>query len=212
MANYSKRDGRASFEKREQQDLALFSGVTPRESKFKVDVIPGQHAGRRSKLSEYGKQLRAKQLAKRLYGVLERQFRNYFKKASQMSGSTGENLLRLLESRLDNVVYLLGFARTRREARQLVSHRSIIVNNGKTERIINIPSYQLKVGDEISIKEKSCKQLRIKEAIELSKQKTIPEWLESSPDEFKGVVKRMPERDEMPLIINELLIIELYSK
>ncbi|MBN1684508.1 MAG: 30S ribosomal protein S4 [Gammaproteobacteria bacterium] len=203
---------RGHIEKREHQDLGLFSGVTPRESKFKVDQMPGQHAGKSTKLSEYGKQLRAKQLAKRLYGVLERQFRNYYKKACRMPGSTGVHLLRLLETRLDNVVYRLGFARTRKEARQLISHRGITVFDGNIVRIVNIPSFQVKPGYEIFVKEKSRKQLRIQEALELAKMRILPEWLESDTENFKGVVKRLPERNEMPLEINELLIVELYSK
>jgi len=203
---------RGRIEKREQQDLSLFSGVTPRESKFKIDMGPGQHAARRGKLSEYGKQFRAKQLAKRCYGVLERQFRNYFRKASGMSGSTGENLLHLLECRLDNVVYRLGFACTRKEARQLVSHKGVMVNNGKLTRVVNIPSYQVEVNDEVLIREKCRSQGRIQEALEIAKQRIIPEWLDVHHEAFKGVVKRMPERNEMPLEINELLIVELYSK
>ncbi len=203
---------RGHLEKREQHDLSLFSGVTPRENKFKVDVIPGQMAGRRGKLSEYGKQFRAKQLAKRIYGVLEKQFRNYFKKASILSGPSGENLLRLLECRLDNVVYRLGFARTRKEARQLVLHKGICVQDSKAKQIVNIPSYQVQSLDEISVREKCRNQGRIQEALELAKQRIMPEWLEAESKEFKGVIKRMPERSEMPLEIDELLIVELYSK
>ena len=203
---------RGRLEKREQKDLSLFSGVVPRESKFKTDMQPGQQAARRGKLSEYGKQFRAKQLAKRIYGVLERQFRNYFKKASGMSGATGENLLRLLECRLDNVVYRLGFARTRKEARQLVSHKSFLVNNGKETRVVNIPSYQVKQGDEVVLKEKYHNQGRIQEAMEIAKQRADNGWLELQLDKMKGIIKRVPDRDEMPLEIDELLIVELYSK
>lgn len=203
---------RGHIERREKQDLSLFSGVTARESKFRVSVLPGQHGLRGGKLSQYGKQFRMKQRAKRMYGVLERQFRNYFKKAACVRGSTGEYLLRFLECRLDNIVYRLGFARTRREARQLVSHGGIVLKRSDTLRTINIPSFQVKVGDEISIKEKSCHQLRIQEAIELAKQRETPEWLESKQADFYGVVKRMPERSEMPQEIDELLIVELYSK
>ena len=210
MARYLGPRGR--LERREQQDLSLFSGVTARDSKIKVETIPGQHGSRRSKLSDYGKQFRAKQLAKRIYGVLERQFRNYFKKASNISGPTGENLLRLLECRLDNVVYRLGFARTRKEARQLVAHKGVVVNNGKKIEVVNIPSYQVKANDEIYVREKCRDQGRIQEAIELAKQRIIPEWLDVDSGKFQGVVKRMPERDEMPLEVAELLIIELYSK
>ena len=155
---------RGRLEKREGQDLSLFSGVTPRESKLHVESGPGQHGAKRGKLSEYGKQFRAKQMAKRIYGILERQFSNYFKEASRMKGSTGENLLRQLEMRLDNVVYRLGFARTRQEARQLVSHKGIEVNDGKKTRVVNIPSYQLKPGDEVIVREKCRNQGRIQEA------------------------------------------------
>jgi len=203
---------RGRVERREQQDLSLFSGVTPRESKFKVAVGQGQHGAQRQKLSEYGKQFRAKQLAKRMYGILERQFRNYFKKASRMKGATGESLLRFLEMRLDNVVYRLGFARTRKEARQLVSHRGVKIKNDRIERIVNLPSYQTQSGDQIIIAEHAAKQGRIQEAQELAKQRMLPEWLEVSSEELQGTVKRLPERNEMPLEINELLIVELYSK
>lgn len=203
---------RGQVERREQRDLSLFSGVTPRESKFKVEVGPGQHGAQRRKLSEYGKQFRAKQMAKRMYGILERQFRNYFKKASRTKGSTGEALLRFLEMRLDNVVFRLGFARTRKEARQLVSHCSIKVKNDKFERTVNLPSYQLSSGDEVRVAEHAQKQGRIQESQELAKQRVLPEWLEAFPDEYKGIVKRLPERNEMPLEIDELLIVELYSK
>lgn len=144
--------------------------------------------------------------------MLERQFRNYFKKAARLSGSTGENLLKLLECRLDNVVYRLGFARTRKEARQLVTHKAIVVKNSKGSRVVNIPSYHIQVDDEILIREKCRNQGRIQEAFELAKQRVLPEWLETTPADYKGAVKRMPERNEMPLDINELLIVELYSK
>lgn len=203
---------RGRVERRENQDLSLFSGVTPRESKIHSETGPGQHGARRGKLSEYGKQFRAKQLAKRMYGILERQFRNYFKKASRMKGSTGENLLRQLEMRLDNVVYRLGFARTRKEARQLVTHKGIEINNGKVTRVVNIPSYQLLPGCEVIVREKCQNQLRIQEAMELSKQRVLPEWLEVIPENLKGLIKRIPERSEMPMEIDELLIVELYSK
>ena len=186
--------------------------MTSRDTKLHVESAPGQHAARRGKLSEYGKQFRSKQMAKRMYGLLERQFRNYFKEASRLKGSTGENLIRQLELRLDNVVYRLGFARTRQEARQLVTHKGIEVYNGKLKRIVNIPSYQLSPGCEIYVREKSRSQGRIQEAQELAKQRVLPEWLEVSPGEFKGTVKRNPERSEMPMEINESLIVELYSK
>ena len=210
MARYLGPRGR--LERRELQDLALFSGVTPRDSKLRSEMIPGQHGARRHKLSDYGKQLRAKQMAKRIYGVLERQFRNYFNKAVKLNGPTGDNLLKLLECRLDNVVYRLGFARTRKEARQLVVHKGVVVNNGKNISVVNIPSYQLKDEDEVFVRERCRGQGRIQEARELSKQRILPEWLESDLDKFTGKIKRMPERVEMPSEIYELLIVELYSK
>lgn len=204
---------RGRLEKREQQDLELFSGVTPRESKFKTDVAPGQHGARKGKMSEYGKQFRAKQLAKRIYGILEKQFRNYFKKATKMAGETGENLLRQLECRLDNVVFRLGFARTRKEARQMVTHKNIMVaRKDKIERVVNIPSYQVRSGDVISVREKSRKQGRVQEAMEISKQRVMPDWLESTHENFNGIIKRLPDRNEMPSEIDGLLIVELYSK
>lgn len=199
---------RGRLQKREQQDLGLFSGVTSLESKHKTGVGPGHHGARRSKLSDYGKQLRAKQLVKRLYGVLEKQFRNYFKEAFRAKGSTGENLLKLLEQRLDNVVYRMGFARTRKEARQMVSHCCILVNGSR----VNIPSYRVKPGDIVSVREKSKAQLRIKEALELAKQRMPSEWIEVDAGKMEGTFKAIPERSELPAEINEQLIVELYSK
>jgi len=206
------RHPRGKYERREHRDLESFSGVTPRDAKIKTEIGPGQHGARRKKLSDYGNQLREKQAVKRFYGVMERQFRNCFKKAARLTGSTGENLLRALECRLDNVVYRLGFARTRKEARQLISHKGIQVKNKDTTRVINIPSYQVKVNDEILVRESCRNQGRIQEALELAKQRVLPEWMEAFSEEFRGVIKRMPERSEMPLDFNELLIVELYSK
>lgn len=203
---------RAHVERRSKTDLGLFSGVTPRESKYKVDTLPGQHGAMPRKLSEFGKQFLAKQVAKRMYGVLERPFRNYYRKASRKTGATGELLLRFLECRLDNVVYRMGFARTRKEARQLVSHRSVLINDGKKTTVVDIASYQVKPGDEIIIKEKCRAQGRIQEAMQLASQRATPEWLNVYPTEFRGVVQRFPERSEMPNEINELFIVELYSK
>lgn len=199
---------RGRLQKREQQDLSLFSGVKSIESKHKIGVAPGQHAARRSKLSDYGKQLRAKQMIKRMYGVLERQFRNYFKRAFQAKGSTGEHLLKLLECRLDNVVYRLGFAKTRKEARQLVSHKAIMVNGA----LVNIASYSLKPGDVISINEKAKQQLRIKESIELAKQRPAVEWTDVDYDKLEGTFRCIPERDQLPVELSEQLVVELYSK
>jgi small subunit ribosomal protein S4 len=210
MANYI--GARARLERRYKKELALFSGVTPESAKFKQNVPPGEHGEKGGKPSQFAIQFGEKQAAKYMYGVLERQFRNYYKKAKLLVGSTGENLLRLLERRLDNVVYLIGFARTRREARQLVSHRGIMVRRNGVEWCIDRPSFQARVGDEIIIKEKAQKQLRIQEGMELAKQRGIPEWLEVEYPKFMATIKRLPERDEMPQNINELLIVELYSK
>jgi len=199
---------RGQKQKREGADLNLFSGVKSLEAKHKINVVPGQHGARRSKLSDYGKQLRAKQMLKRMYGVLERQFRNYFKKAFQAKGSTGENLLKLLERRLDNVVYRLGFAKTRAEARQLVGHKGITVNGN----VVNIPSYQLSVGDVIAVTDRAKGQLRIQESITLAKQRPETEWLAVDYDKLQGTFKAIPERDQLPSEINEQLVVELYSK
>lgn len=199
---------RGRLQKREQQDLALFSGVKPIESKHKVGVVPGQHAARRSKLSDYGKQLRAKQMIKRMYGVLERQFRNYFAKAFQAKGSTGENLLKLLECRLDNVVYRLGFAKTRKEARQLVGHKGIMVNG----QVVNIPSYVVKVEDVVAVSDKAKQQLRIKESVQLAQQRPDIEWVSVDYEKLEGTFKAIPERDQLPAELNEQLVVELYSK
>jgi small subunit ribosomal protein S4 len=163
---------------------------------------------RRGRLSDYGVQLREKQKVRRLYGVLEKQFRNYYKKAARKKGATGENLLQLLETRLDNVVYRMGFGATRAEARQLVSHRSILVNG----QIVSIASYQVEAGDVIAVKEKAKNQLRVQSAIALSQNRAPCEWLEVDGKKLEGVFKAVPERAEMPTEINESLIVELYSK
>ena len=200
---------RGRLERREQQDLSLFSGIVSRESKIRHEAPPGGLRGTRpTKLSEYAKQYRAKQLAKRLYGVLERQFRNYFAKAARMKGATGTNLLILLECRLDNVVYSMGFAATRAEARQLISHRAILVNG----QMVSIPSYSVKVGDKVAIRQRSRKQGRIRAAIDLSSNRTLPEWLAVNHSDMEGTVSRLPDRDDISPAINELLIVELYSK
>jgi small subunit ribosomal protein S4 len=159
-------------------------------------------------LSDYGVQLREKQKLRRMYGVLERQFRTYYKKAAKGRGSTGENLLRMLESRLDNVVYRMGFASTRAEARQLVSHKGITVN----EHIVNVPSYQLKAGDRVSVRERAREQTRIKAALGIATQVGLPEWVEVNENKMEGVLKALPERDEILPDINENLVVELYSK
>ena len=194
--------------RREGTDLFLKSGVRAIESKCKIDTAPGQHGARKPRLSDYGSQLREKQKVRRMYGILERQFRNYYKEANRLKGNTGENLLVLLEGRLDNVVYRMGFAATRAEARQLVSHKAIIVNG----RVVNIPSFQVSVDDVIAVREKSKKQARIKASLELAEQKEKPTWLEVDAAKMEGVFKRVPERSDLSAAINEHLIVELYSK
>jgi len=194
--------------RREGTDLFLKSGVRPLDSKCRADMPPGQHGARRVRLTDYAIQLREKQKVKRLYGVLEKQFRNYYKKADRQKGATGENLLMLLESRLDNVVYRIGYGSTRAESRQLVSHKSILVNGG----VVNIASYQVKPEDVITVAEKSKAQLRIKSALELAAQRTPVEWVDVDATKLEGVFKRLPDRAELPSEINENLIVELYSK
>lgn len=193
--------------RREGTDLYLKSGVRPLDSKCKLETAPGMHGVRRGRLSDYGVQLREKQKVRRMYGVLEKQFRGYYKEAARRKGATGENLLQLLESRLDNVVYRMGFGSTRAESRQLVSHKTILVN-GST---VNIPSYQVKENDVVSIREKSKTQLRIKSALDLSAQREV-EWVEVNNTKLEGTFKRVPDRVDLPAEINENLIVELYSK
>src|SRR5210317_1005131 len=187
--------------RREGTDLFLKSGVRPLDSKCKVETIPGQHGARRGRLSDYGVQLREKQKVRRIYGVLEKQFRNYYKDAARQRGATGENLLRLLESRLDNVVYRMGFGATRAEARQLVSHRSILVN-GKS---VNIASFQVSPGDVISLREKAKKQLRVQSSLALAAQRGEPEWMEVNSEKLEGVFKAYPDRQDLSSDINEAL-------
>ncbi|CAA0080316.1 30S ribosomal protein S4 [BD1-7 clade bacterium] len=194
--------------RREGTDLFLKSGVRALDSKCKVEAIPGQHGARRGRLSDYGVQLREKQKVRRTYGVLEKQFRNYYKEAARIKGATGENLLLLLETRLDNVVYRMGFGSTRAEARQLVSHKAILVN-GKP---VSIASYVVKEGDTVSVREKSRTQLRIKNALEIAGNRSEVEWVEVDSTKLEGVFKRYPEREDLPAEINENLIVELYSK
>lgn len=194
--------------RREGTDLQLKSGVRAIDSKCKIAVAPGQHGAKKGRLSDYGNQLREKQKIRRIYGVLERQFSNYYKKASKQKGVTGEILLQLLECRLDNVIYRMGFASTRAEARQLVNHRSILVN----EKIVNIPSYQLKAGDMIEVREKSKAQARIQGALEVAKQRSQPHWIEIDDKKLQGTFKAIPERSDLPAEYNENLIVELYSK
>ena len=198
--------------RREGADLSLKSPARALDSKCKLEQKPGQHGAtntRRGKLSDYATQLREKQKVKRIYGLLERQFRNYYKKASTRKGNTGENLLQLLETRLDNVVYRMGFAVTRPAARQLVSHRGVTVN-GKS---VNLPSYQVKAGDAIALSEKAQKQLRVQEALNVSSTMDLsPSWIEVDSKKFSGVFKAVPDRGDLPADINEALIVELYSK
>jgi len=200
---------RCKLSRREGTDLFLKSGVKPLENKCKFTVPPGGIKGeRRQRLSDYGLQLREKQKLRRMYGVLERQFGNYYQEAARHKGATGENLLRLLECRLDNVVYRMGFASTRAEARQLVSHKAITVNG----QAVTIPSYQCKAGDVVQVREKSRKQLRIASALSVAQQVGLPEWIEVDEKELRGVFKAVPARDEILPDINENLVVELYSK
>ena len=199
--------------RREGADLSLKSPNRALDSKCKLEQKPGQHGAgtgaRRSKLSDYATQLREKQKVKRIYGLLERQFRNYYKKASTKKGNTGENLLQMLETRLDNVVYRMGFAVTRPAARQLVSHRGVTVN-GKP---VNLPSYAVKAGDAIALSERAQKQLRVQESLTVSGQMDLsPSWIEVDAKKFAGVFKAVPDRADLPADINEALIVELYSK
>ncbi len=199
---------KCKLSRREGTDLLLKSGVRALESKCKVEAIPGQHGARRGRLSDYGVQLREKQKVRRIYGVLEKQFRNYYKEAARIKGATGENLLQLLESRLDNVVYRIGFGSTRAEARQLVAHKSILVNGS----VVNIASYQVQAGDVVALREKAKKQLRVQSAMALASQRGEPEWIEVNSEKLEGTFKSIPDRQDLPSEINENLIVELYSK
>jgi small subunit ribosomal protein S4 len=196
--------------RREGVDLELKSPARGIESKCKLNQPPGQHgSSRRVRLSDYALQLREKQKVRRTYGILERQFRNYYKLAAQQKGATGENLLRLLESRLDNVVYRMGFAVTRAQARQMVSHKGIMVN-GQT---VNIPSYRVKPEDVVAVRDKAKNQLRVKEAVALSQEMDlVPAWMEVDSKKLEGVFRSYPDRDQLSPDINENLIVELYSK
>jgi len=199
---------KCKLSRREGTDLFLKSRSRSLDSKCNMEKVPGQQTERRRRVSDYGLQLREKQKVRRLYGVMEKQFRNYYKAAAQSKGATGENLLQLLESRLDNVVYRMGFGSTRSEARQLVSHKAIQVN-GKT---INIASYKVNADDEITVREKSRKQIRIQSALALAEQYGFADWIEVDAKAMKGVLKRVPDRSELPAEISEQLVVELYSK
>ena len=194
--------------RREGTDLFLKSGVRPLDSKCKAETIPGQHGARRGRLSDYGVQLCEKQKVRRTYGVLEKQFRGYYKEAARLKGATGENLLQLLECRLDNVVYRMGFGCTRAESRQLVAHKSITVNGV----VVNIASYQVSEGDTVAIRAKAKAQLRIKSALDLAAQRTAIDWVSVDTSKLEGTFSRKPEREDLSAEINESLFVELYSK
>ncbi|GKT11947.1 MAG: small subunit ribosomal protein S4 [Thiomicrorhabdus sp.] len=194
--------------RREGTDLFLKSGVRSIDSKCKIDQLPGQHGAGRKRVTEYGLQLREKQKVRRIYGVLEKKFRMYYKEADRRRGSTGVNLLQILESRLDNVVYRMGFASTRAEARQLVSHKSILVNG----QSVNIPSFEVGAGDIVAIREKSRNQTRIATALDLNAQAGTVSWVEVNKSAFEGTFKNVPDRTDLSSDISENLIVELYSK
>jgi small subunit ribosomal protein S4 len=200
---------KAKLSRREGTDLFLKSARRPIGDKAKFDSKPGQH-GRTSgsRTSDYGLQLREKQKVKRMYGVLEKQFRRYFAEAERRKGNTGSNLLLLLESRLDNVVYRMGFGSTRAEARQLVSHCGVTVNG----QPVNIPSYSVKAGDVVSVREKAKKQTRVQEAVKLAESIGMPGWVQVDGSKLEGLFKKAPDRDEFGADINESLIVELYSR
>ena len=200
---------KAKLSRREGTDLFLKSARRSIGDKAKFDSKPGQH-GRTSgaRTSDYGLQLREKQKVKRMYGVLERQFRRYFEEADRRKGNTGANLLFLLESRLDNVVYRMGFGSTRAEARQLVSHKAMTVNG----QSVNIPSYMVKTGDVVAVRDKSKKQNRVAEALQLAAQVGMPAWVEVSAEKAEGIFKKVPDRDQFAADVNESLIVELYSR
>jgi small subunit ribosomal protein S4 len=194
--------------RREGTDLSLKSRARALDTKCNLEKQPGQSGDRRRRISDYGVQLREKQKVRRIYGAMERQFRNYYKKAAQSKGATGENLLQLLERRLDNVVFRMGFGSTRAEARQLVSHKGILVNG----RVVNIPSYTVGTEDQVEVREAAKKQVRVQNALALAEQYGFPDWVEVDTKGLKGVFKRVPDRSDLPADINESLIVELYSK
>lgn len=194
--------------RREGTDLGLKSRARSLETKCKMEKTPGQSQDRRRRISDYGLQLREKQKVRRIYGVMEKQFRNYYRLAARRKGATGENLLQLLETRLDCVVYRMGFGSTRAEARQLINHKGILVNG----RIVSIPSYSVAAEDVVQVREKAKNQVRIQNALALAEQYGLPDWVEVDGKELKGVFKRLPDRADLPPDINESLIVELYSK
>ncbi|SCK10071.1 30S ribosomal protein S4 [Vogesella sp. LIG4] len=207
MARYT--GPKCKLARREGTDLFLKSARRALDSKCKLDTAPGQHGAKKNtRLSGFGVQLREKQKVRRMYGIMERQFRKYFAEAARRQGSTGENLLQILESRLDNVVYRMGFGSTRAEARQLVSHKAITVNGV----VVNIPSYQVKSGDVVAVREKAKKQVRIQEGLALAEQIGFPAWVAVDSKKMEGVFKTVPERSELSSDINEQLVVEFYSK
>ena len=199
---------KCKLSRREGVDLELKSGIRALDTKCKLDQAPGQHGAKRGRMTGYGVQLREKQKLRRIYGILERQFHNYYVEASRLRGSTGENLLKLLETRLDNVVYRSGFGTTRSEARQLVSHKSILVNG----KVVNIASYLVKSNDVIAVREKSKKQTRIQDSINLAKQKGLASRISLDETKMEAIFKAVPERSDLSADINESLVVELYSK
>ncbi len=206
MAKYT--GPKCKLSRREGTDLFLKSGVRSLESKCKLDRPPGPATGRRGRASDYALQLREKQKLRRMYGVMEKQFSKYYKNASQRKGSTGENLLQILERRLDNVAWRMGFGSTRAEARQLVNHKAITVNGV----VVNCPSYQVAAHDVVAVREKAKKQNRLSESVDLAQQRGIPEWIEVDTNKLEGVFKSVPVRSDLPAEINESLVVELYSK
>ena len=200
---------KCKLSRRQGVDLFLKSRARPIESKCQLEKPPGQHGDSRGRRqSDYALQLREKQKLRYMYGILERQFRNYYKEAAKQKGATGENLLQLLEQRLDNVVYRMGFGSTRAEARQLVSHKAIQVNGN----VVNIPSYQVSPKDVVAVREKARKQVRIQDSLAIAEQLGFPEWLEVDSKKMEGQFKTAPERADLPADINESLVVELYSK
>lgn len=206
MAKYT--GPKCKLSRREGTDLFLKSGVRSLESKCKLDRPPGPATGRRGRASDYALQLREKQKLRRMYGLMEKQFSKYYKKASQRKGSTGENLLQFLEQRLDNVAWRMGFGSTRAESRQLVNHKAITVNGV----VVNCPSYQVQAHDVVAVRERAKKQNRLSESVDLAQQRGIPEWIEVDSTKLEGVFKSVPVRSDLPAEINESLVVELYSK
>jgi len=199
---------KCKLSRREGTDLFLKSGVRSAEEKCKMNTVPGQTGGRRARLSDFGLQLREKQKVRRMYGILEKQFKKYYVEASRKKGNTGETLLVLLESRLDNVVYRMGYASTRAEARQLVTHKGVTLNGLNC----NIPSCLVKEGDVVAVAEKAKQQLRVQNALEIAKQRPSISWIEVNEGALEGTFKQTPDRSELSSDINEQLIVELYSK